>query len=128
MELLLSGKMTIKEINRMFQKYFPYLKLEFYNSDHVPEQISLWDDRLDRSTRLCDIVGDLDSTIIEFDPTDSVAEFERKFESQLGLYVSVYQNINDVWYRVARTGQLDKQNTLATRPFRYSYNMHTLFL
>lgn len=128
MELLLSGKMTIKEINRAFQKYFPYLKLEFDNNDLLPEQLSLRDDRFDRSTKLCDIVGALDAAIIKFDPTDSVAEFERKFESQLGLYVSVYQNINDVWYRAARTGQLDKQNTLATRPFRYSYNMYTLFL
>lgn len=130
MELLLSGEMTLKDINKKIQKHFPYLKLEFYNYDPMPEQLSLWEDCINGNTRLGDVAGEVGSTNIEFELNDSIAELEKKFESQIGLYARVYQNINGVWYQTPRSGhlELDKQNALGIRPYRYSYNKHTLFL
>lgn len=130
MELLFCSEMTFKEINKKFQKFFPYLKLEFYNYDPMPEQLSLWKDCIDGNTRLGDVAGGIDDTTVAFEANDTIAELEKKFESQLGLYARVYQNINGVWYQTPRSGhlKLDKQNALGIRPLRYSYNNHTLFL
>jgi hypothetical protein len=130
MKLLISRDMTIKDVNKSFQKSFPYLKLEFYSSDHIPGQTSLWSDSLDEDTGLSDLMVNMTSAIIEFEPTDNVSELEQRFLTQLGLLVRVYRNINGVWQETVRSGQLelDRQNTLGQLSFKYNYNKYTLFL
>ena len=130
MELFISGELTINEVNKNFQKYFPYLKLEFYNCDFIPGQTALWQDSLVENTRLSNVVVNMPSAIIEFGPTDSVTELEQKFLTQLGLFVRVYRNIDGVWQETVRSGQLelDKQNALGKLSFKHSYNKYTLFL
>lgn len=130
MKLLLSGEMSIMQINKSFQKHFPYLKLEFYSSDPVPGQISFWSDRLDENTRLNKVVKNMISIAIEFEPSNTIIELEQKFRSAAGLFVKVCRNINGVWHEIPQSVpvELSRQNALGNQLLKYSYNKHTLFL
>lgn len=130
MKLLISRDMTIRDLNKSFQKHFPYLKIEFYSCDHIPGQTSLWRDSLDEDTRFSDLIGNMTAAILEFEPTDHVTELEQKILTQLGLFAKVYRNINGVWQETVRSGQLelDKQNNLGRLSFKRNYNKYTLFL
>lgn len=130
MELLLSNEMTIKEVNRNFQKKFPYLKLEFYSEEYVPGQTSLWDDRLPDHKKLGEIIGNFLPTFIPFELSDTVAAFRKRFQDEMELHVQVFKKTNDVWEDTSHSDylSLEKENILGARRFQLGYNMHTLFL
>lgn len=130
MELLLSNEMTISEVNKNFQKKFPYLRLEFYSEDYLPGQTSLWDDRLADNTELGEIIGNFLPTFIQFDSTDTVAAFRKHVKDQMGLNVQVFKKTNDVWQDTLQSDylSLEKENILGARRFQLAYNIHTLFL
>lgn len=130
MELLLSNEMTIREVNKNFQKKFPYLRLEFYAEDYVPGQTSLWDDRFPDHTKLGEIIGNFLPTFIQFELSDTVAAFRKRFQDDMGLHVQVFKKTNDVWQDTFQSDylSLEKENILGARRFQLAYNMHTLFL
>jgi len=130
MQLLLSSGLTIKEVNKNFQEVFPYLKLVFYNFDSMQGQTSLWDDSVDVNTTLGKIAGDFTASVIELEGSETVAEVEEKIQRQFGLFVKIYQNVNGVWQETSQSShlELDKQNAIGVRSFRYSFNMYTLYL
>lgn len=130
MELLLSHEMTIRELNKNFQKKFPYLRLEFYSQEYLPGQTSLWDDRLAEETRLEEIVGNFLPTVIQFEAIETVADFRKRLLDEMGLHVQVFKKTNDVWQDTSRSDYLtlEKENILGARRFQLAYNIHTLFL
>jgi len=130
MELLLSNELTIKEVNKNFQKKFPYLKLEFYTEDYVPGQTSLWDDRLPDYTKLGQIIGNFLPTFIQFELSDTVSTFRKRFLGEMGLHVQVFKKTNDMWQDTFQSDylSLEKENILGARRFQLAYNIHTLFL
>jgi len=130
MELLLSSSMSPGDVNKQFQKHFPFLKLHFYSSDCLPNQKSAFYGPFNSITRLNKVVGNFLPTVIEFNRSDSVEEFEQRLKKQMGLFVSVLRKINEDWTDTGQTKylSLDTQNSLGSVKFHTHYNDHTLFL
>ena len=130
MKLFLSSESTARDINKEFQKNFPYLKLEFYRRKHNIEESSYWEESLSGNTLLKEIKGNLLPGMITISPLDTVAELEQRFQKNFGLPVQVYRKTRDVWLETVQTDDLtlESQNNIAASISRPRYNIHTLFL
>jgi hypothetical protein len=130
MELFLSSESTIREINKEFQKNFPFLKLEFYKQHSKTEQYTYWKDKLSGHVTLKETGSKLIPAIIKIDPTDTVNEMERRLRNNYGLLVQVLRKSGDVWLETVQTNDftLERQNSIGATVPKQRYNIHTLFL
>jgi hypothetical protein len=129
MELLLQKNMPLADINKSFQRHFPYLKLKFYRSDHLSTR-RYSSEELSLTTILNEVVGNFLPTVIEFSPADTIDIFERRLKSEMGLRIRVFRKNNEGWVETRQTRclSLDTQNSLGSVTFHVHYNDHTLFL
>jgi hypothetical protein len=67
---------------------------------------------------------------INIDPTDTVAEVEKRFQNKYGLPVQIFRRADDVWVETVQTDNLTllKQNSMGTLAPKMNFNIHTLFL
>ena len=130
MELFLSSESTIREINKEFQKKFPFLKFEFYKQSRRTEQHTYWKDKLSGYATLKETGSKLIPAMIKIDPRDTVDELELRFRNNYGLPVQVLRKSGDVWIETEQTNDftLEKQNSIGATQPRQRYNIHTLFL
>ena len=70
MELFLSGESTLRQINKEFQKRFPFLKLEFYKYRNTTGENSYWKDKFSGQITLKEMGGKLISAVIKIDPLE----------------------------------------------------------
>ena len=130
MELLLSNETPIRRINREFQKYFPYLKIEFFRHKHKAGETSEWETGFSEYSVLEEIGGPIKTGVIKIDPADTIADIEKRFQNDFGLPVQVYRKTGDLWIETTHTDHLtlEKQNKIGESACRPRYNIHTLFL
>jgi hypothetical protein len=127
MELFLSNESTIREINKEFQKKFPFLKLKFYKYRSTTGENSYWKDKFSGQITLKEMGGKLIPVIIKIDPLDTVAELEKRFHKNHGLRVQVFRKSGDIWIETAHTDALTLEKQTASGQ-QQRYNIHTLFL
>ncbi|HEU0110497.1 MAG TPA: hypothetical protein VFQ73_06445 [Flavisolibacter sp.] len=130
MKLALTRSTTIRDLNQLLAKEFPFLKFQFYidpkrtmETSHVARRVA---DNLTLGE-----VYDLKEGFINIHPNDSIASVEQKFYDEFALPVQVLRNMGEVWIETNQTDNLtmQKQNAIAkeaTRPVRF--NLYTLFL
>jgi hypothetical protein len=129
MKIFLSSESTLRNINKEFQRVFPLLKLEFYWHSHGTGDTSVLDTRISNRETLknisCMVPG-----YISIDPTDTVAEVEKRFQNKYGLPVQIFRRADDVWVETVQTDNLTllKQNSMGTLAPKMNFNIHTLFL
>jgi hypothetical protein len=130
MELFLSSESTIREINKEFQKRFPFLKLEFYRQRSKTEQYKYWKDKFSGHAMLKETGSKLIPAIIKINPSDTVDELEQRLRNNYGLPVQVLRKSGDIWLETLQTNDftLEKQNSIGATQPKQRYNIHTLFL
>ena len=130
MELFFSSESTIREINKGFQKRFPFLKLEFYRQQAKTEQYKYWKDKLSAHVTLKETGSKLIPAMIKIDPIDTVDELEQRLRNNYGLFVQVLRKSGDVWLETVQTNDftLERQNSIGATVPKQRYNIHTLFL
>jgi hypothetical protein len=130
MELFLSSESTIREINKEFQKRFPFLKLEFYRQRSKTEQYKYWKDKFSGHATLKETGSKLIPAIIKINPSDTVDELEQRLRNNYGLPVQVLRKSGDIWLETLQTNDftLEKQNSIGATQPKQRYNIHTLFL
>jgi hypothetical protein len=128
MQLFLSSESTIREINKEFQKKFPFLKLEFYRNK--TEQYTYWKDKLSGHAMLKEIGSKLIPAMIKIDATDTINELEQRLQKNYGLLAQVFRKSGDVWLETVQTNDLtlERLNSIGATVPRQRYNIHTLFL
>ena len=130
MELFLSSESTIREINKEFQKKFPFLKLEFYKQPSKTEQYRYWKEKFSGQVTLKETGSKLIPAIIKINPSDTVDELEQRLRNNYGLPVQVLRKSGDIWLETLQTNDftLEKQNSIGATQPKQRYNIHTLFL
>jgi hypothetical protein len=130
MELFLSSESTIREINKEFQKRFPFLKLEFYKQRSKTELYTYWRDKLSGHVTLKETGSKLIPAMIKIDPTDTVNELEQRLRNNYGLLVQVLRKSGDVWLETVQANDLtlERLNSIGATVPKQRYNIHTLFL
>jgi hypothetical protein len=131
MKLLMKPQTVIRDLNRVFTKEFPFLKLQFYKSLDTDPRLSYIEHRASDNLRLSDVCASFKEGAIEIDPFQTVAELEQEFQSAFGLTVQVIRKTGEVWLETRQTDNLslDYQNSIgaeSARPIRI--NRYTLFL
>lgn len=112
MKLELTAELTIRELNRIFQLGYPYLKLEFFRSPvstKVNEQLML-----------IDINGILKEGELEIFDDETAADLEQALLEKFDLVGRVYRRENHSWVAVefANLLTLEKQNAIGAASYQ----------
>ena len=130
MELLIQQQMSLADINKSFQKHFPFLKLKFYCTEDVTTPRRYASEPFDSTVSMARQIKNTLPSVIKFNPTDTTEEFEQVFKKKLGLHVRVVRKHNEDWVDTKQTKflNLKSQNSLGSLQTHEHYNDYTLFL
>lgn len=97
MHIQLHDNITLKEIKTVFSDFYPYLKLEFYATNHLLYESSDERDVLPDDKRLKEIKEIHIDGVIDIQPTEKVADLEFEFQRRFGLPVQVLRLERGEW-------------------------------
>lgn len=87
----------LKDIQKTFSDYYPFLSINFYDEPHAKYQSSPATHLIDPQKKIIDVRKTHISTILEIQPHYRVADLEREFLERLGLSVQVMKKENEEW-------------------------------
>ncbi len=93
-------------IKQGFNRMFPFLKIEFFNTAHAPGEPTSRDQLIADDTPFGKINGIVKEGSINIHEDDSVAAVEQSFQQKFGLAVQVFRKQNNVWIETTKTDQL----------------------
>ena len=103
MQLSLTNQKKVKEVKEAFNRFFPYLKIEFFPGKHSVGSSSFLDERASPNTCLGTITRAMKEGIITIRPEDTVASVEQRFQREFGLPVQVFRQTKDIWIETSDT-------------------------
>ena len=130
MELQLTMKSGLREVQKQFAKSFPFLKLEFRNV-----QGGITDSSKPQKTNgkqlLSELFPNFRPGVLALNPSEKVGDFEQRLERDFGIVAQVFRKSGTVWLQTTSTDgrSLEEQNAMgkaAVKPI--PYNINTLFL
>ena len=129
MKLLVQHEMSINDVNKVFQKQFPFLKLKLNHPDSSTMQMHHASKPSGLNIEAKQIQNIL-PVVIEYCPTDTVEEFEQLLNRKLRLSIKVFRKNNGQWVDTKQTKflSLSVQNSLEGAQLQEHYNDYTLFL
>jgi hypothetical protein len=129
MELHVCKTTSLREVKKQFSTYFPFLKLEFFVYRHHTEETALHK-KIYTGLYIDNTSEFFKEGSICFSPSTSIAEFEQKFQIELGLAAKVFRKSADTWIDTTQTAHLTlgRQNNMGASVFVPKINLHTLFL
>ena len=112
MKIIISPESRIREVKAVFNKRFPYLKLEFFSKKHAPGQGNPKSQMLPDNATLIDVTGVMRAGEIEIRPANTVTEVEQLFQKKFNLPVQVFRKSGNAWLETMQTDgyTLMKQN------------------
>ena len=112
MELQINSDRYIWEIQRDFNQSFNYLKIEFFSKPHETQQPSPAKRILSNQGLIVDLLKTNINSSIEIDENMSVADLEKLFKAQFGLFVQVFRKSGNIWLETTMTDgwSLKQQN------------------
>ena len=112
MRLHIAPNRQISEIQKDFNKSFPFLKLEFFNNTHYSSAGFSVNEMISRSKKIGDTKLERADGYIEINEGLKVIELERIFKDQFGLAVQVFRKSGKIWLETTVTGNwtLSQQN------------------
>jgi hypothetical protein len=116
MEIQIDKTKTIQSIQEEFQKYFPFLKIEFYKQDHSQGEGSSQKDTLSSNLTIEEVLKKHEiSNTITVNELMEVGELEHAFATKFGLSVQVFRKSSNLWLQTTTTDNwtLAKQNEVA---------------
>lgn len=112
MEIQINDSRTISELQRDFNKEFPFLKIEFFDAPHrtekaLPKSKMFSHDKKIGSCRRTHTSGKLSVTA-----RDTVSSFENEFWKRFGLSAQVFRKSGNLWIETSLTDSwsLERQN------------------
>lgn len=104
MQLIFKPSTTLVEIQEAFEHKFPYLRLEFYKTPHLPGQASKPEFAInDLHGTLEELTGFEGETFFHITTTTTVSDLEQWMQTKLSLPVQVFRKRAGVWIETTRT-------------------------
>ena len=125
MKLQIKNNKTLSELQKEFQKEFPYLKLEFFKKSHGTDEASAKKDILDSNLTIGEISKKEGTLSIE--STQKVGEIEQQFRKNFSLFVQIFRKSGNVWLETSKTDDwtIEEQIVAAKESEQhYTYSMH----
>ena len=111
-QLKIENKVTMYNLQKEFNNYFPYLKIEFFRQAPLTGKGSSKNNMIIYDMRLSDIQSVNKQGIINITDKTTVGELENCFEKEFGLYVQVFRKSGNIWLETTATDNwtLNQQN------------------
>lgn len=111
MIIFINSKSQVSDIQRDFNRLFPYLKIELFKHKHGYKEASPRQGRLPHYLYLSDLATQLPAQI-SVPESMTVLELEKMFEEQLGLNLQVFRKSGNLWLETTMTDgwSLKQQN------------------
>ena len=111
MKLHVDIKSPGKSIQKQFNAYYPFLKIEFFRNPSG-EKLSAKIEQAGYEGFLENLFNSKVSGTIDVEHGRTVAEVENDFKKQFGLYAQIFRRSGNVWIKTTLTDDwtLEKQN------------------
>lgn len=103
MTIRINNNLKLKDIQKVFSKKFPYLKLEFFARPFADGELSVGKQHVDSETLISDIALKKLTETLTFSPEETVTDTERKLREQLGLFAHVFRKSGNLWIHTTNT-------------------------
>ena len=115
MELRIDSEMKIKDIQKEFNAFYPFLKIEFFINPHPENRPSPKAEKIDADKGIKELTRFYESGHINMDSQRTVAQLEHEFWEAFGLSAQVFRKAGNIWIETSLTDNwtLDKQNQVA---------------
>lgn len=112
MHLNIAPERLISDIQKDFNSYFPFLKIEFFNNKSLSRSDFSVKNILSHNRKLGDSQSLFKNGTIEFDEEMKVNQLEKQFRDQFNLAVQVFRKSGNLWLETTMTDNwtLQQQN------------------
>jgi hypothetical protein len=112
MKINILANMTVQDLKKQFHAYFPYLKIELFESAHLSSTGSNKASMYDNSQSLSTLLKNKDGGDVVIDAMTSVNSFEQLIDEGFGLHVQVFRKSGDLYIETTKTDDwtLGQQN------------------
>ena len=97
MHIDINDKTVLKEIQKAFSDYYPFLLMKFYKKTHNKYEASRKEDELDIEKKVGEVSINHVSTTMEFLPTERVYKVEKDFHHKIGISIQILKLENGIW-------------------------------
>ena len=97
MHIEINDHTQLSEIASVFNSYYPFLKLAFYQGKHEVYQSSPVNQLISENKTIGEIKRTHISTIVEIQPWYKVKEVEREFQDRLGISIQILKKEDEQW-------------------------------
>ena len=97
MHFEINDNTIIRDIQKTFSDYYPFLSLSFYADHHKKYEASSEKNLIPPNKKISEIKKTHLSTIFEIQPHYSVTQVERAFQERIGLSVQIMKKEKDKW-------------------------------
>lgn len=124
MELIIDENLALREIQKAFTTAFPYLKIEFYETNHDLNEASSKKKLLDSNLTIKNIKSIKSFGTLSISQGEKVADVERNFFEIYGLNAQIFRKSSNVWLQTTATDNwtLSHQNEIAKESLKVEEN------
>jgi len=110
--LSINGKQTLSGIKEEFNKYYPFLKLEFFRESHIKGRGTSRGKMVLGNMMLSLLQENKSSGNVSVVDNKTVAELEGEFLREYGLNIQVFRKSGNIWLETSSTDDwtLHQQN------------------
>jgi len=123
MELIIDENLSLKEIQQSFTATFPYLKIEFYETNNNLFEVSVKKNPLDKNLILKNIRSLESFGALSISPEEKVVDVERNFFEIYGLNVQIFRRSANLWLQTTATDNwtLEHQNEIGKESLKHEH-------
>jgi hypothetical protein len=97
MHIYINDKTVLKDIQKTFSEYYPFLLMKFYTKPHKKFEESRKAEELDIDKTVGDILKKQIAIKIEIFPTERVSNLENEFQNKIGIPIQILKLENGIW-------------------------------
>ena len=97
MHIDINDKTVLKEIQKTFSNYYPFLLMKFYRKPHNKYEDSRKAEELDIEKTVGDVLKKQMAIKIEMLPTERVSNLENEFQNKIGIPIQILKLENGIW-------------------------------
>jgi hypothetical protein len=117
MLLEINNDLLIKDIQKVFNAAYPFLKVEFFKKPHEWGAYSKEKEKCNPGKKIGSILKKSHPVSFVISPQDKTGDIEKQFHDLFGLEIQIYRRQNDHWIQSAGTDELslEEQNSIGKK-------------
>ena len=112
MKINILANMTVQDLKKQFHGFFPYLKIEFFETPYKVATGSNKASMIDNKESIGAMLKSMDGGNVELDSLSTVISFEQLINDRFGLHVQVFRKSGELYIETTKTDDwtLGQQN------------------